>query len=212
MPGRRGLLAGGAAALLAGTNGRARAAGPAIVPRYVCPPVGARWSFRATGTGLMAAQQPSQSFERPPDQEFLGERYIAAKAGQDLTLLNDEGATVAILRDDKPWMRYLDPMPNYQWPMQVGAQWSGPIRVVMFSPPGIGTNHYDLKVLGWQTIAVPAGSFGAFHIASQIGSVKTERWWNPEIGLTVKIITSFRNSEGKEGQRVLELTQYLAKP
>lgn len=183
-----------------------------VVERYVWPPVGARWTYREESSGVLGSGVKSQLFERLPDRAFLGEQRIATTRGVDVLLFTEEGAGVAVLREDRPAMRYLEPVPYFRWPMHVGAHWSVEQRFVSFARPHIQTVPFDVTVEAWETIVTPAGSFEAFRIVTLFGPSRTMRWWCPSIGVSVKIVTETRTSDGKEGRRELVLTDYQAKP
>ena len=96
---------------------------------------------------------------------------------------------------------------DYGWPYEVGKTWSASVRVV--AGPLDETTELENKVLGVETITVPAGTFECYHIVSyeptSPDNYTFEHWFNADdVKSVVKMIDRFLWA----GVEVRELTSY----
>ncbi|GAG09105.1 unnamed protein product, partial [marine sediment metagenome] len=96
---------------------------------------------------------------------------------------------------------------DYGWPYEVGKTWSASVRVVA-GPLDIITE-LEVKVLGVETITVPAGTFECYHIVAyeptSPDNYTFEHWFNADdVKSVVKMIDRFLWA----GVEVRELTSY----
>jgi len=95
---------------------------------------------------------------------------------------------------------------DYGWPFEVGKTWSYTTRVVA-GPLDIITE-METKVLGMETITVPAGTFECYHLvayeAGSPGTYTNEYWFNADVKSNVKEI---ERSLWK-GEEIRELSSY----
>jgi len=95
---------------------------------------------------------------------------------------------------------------DYGWPFEVGKTWSYTTRVVA-GPLDIITE-METKVLGMETITVPAGTFECYHLvayeAASPGTYTNEFWVNADVKSNVKEI---ERSLWK-GEEIRELSSY----
>jgi len=96
---------------------------------------------------------------------------------------------------------------DYGWPYEVGETWSASVRVV--AGPLDETTELEFKVLGVETITVPAGTFECYHIVAyeptSPDNYTFEHWFNAyDVKSVVKMIDRFLWA----GVEVRELTSY----
>ena len=96
---------------------------------------------------------------------------------------------------------------DYGWPLEVGKTWSSSVRVVA-GPLDIITE-MENKVLGMETITVPAGTFECYHIVSyeptKPGTYTNEFWFNAD---DVKSNVKEIDRSLWAGEEIRELTSY----
>ncbi len=96
---------------------------------------------------------------------------------------------------------------DYGWPLEVGKTWSSSVRVV--AGPLDEITELENKVLGMETITVPAGTFECYHIVTyeptKPGTYTNEFWFNAdEVKSNVKEIDRALWA----GEEIRELTSY----
>jgi hypothetical protein len=91
------------------------------------------------------------------------------------------------------------------FPLETGASWSYSYEYPMYSGAGKGRNELKSKVIGWEQVTVPAGTFWALKIdqtgwsndlspsplaTSQRGAARVDLtlWYSPEVKYIVKSI------------------------
>ena len=95
---------------------------------------------------------------------------------------------------------------DYGWPYEVGKTWNASVRVV--SGPLDEITEVESKVLGVETITVPAGTFECYHLvayeAASPNTYTNEYWFNATVKSNVKEI---ERSLWK-GEEIRELASY----
>lgn len=98
---------------------------------------------------------------------------------------------------------------QFTWPLEVGSEWE--TRYQWENPIERRTDDRlrRHKVEALETIAVPAGTFQAFHVVvkNQAGRLTSESWYSPEVKWIIKDKTYF-----SYGVRERELLEYKLKP
>lgn len=115
---------------------------------------------------------------------------------------------------DKSGLDYYPPLRYYDFPLMPGKNWNQSSIETDIKSGKTRTHTVTGAVIGWENISVPAGNFRAVKVSLQtevIDSITGEvisgtddSWFVPEIGRSVKSITS-----GNDGQkRIIQLMWY----
>jgi hypothetical protein len=85
-------------------------------------------------------------------------------------------------------VRATPPEQRFVWPLVVGATWEMSTHVEWPLARSTEERHWRVRVAGWETVLVPAGTFGAFHVVvtDPIGVVKHEVWYAPDVKWVVR--------------------------
>lgn len=86
-----------------------------------------------------------------------------------------------------------DPPVPYQWPLEVGAEWSGTTTIITESSQ-LGdseeTVDYTAEVERTTSITVPAGTFETYEIRTTIGGADSYNYYAPHVGHDVRVQSS----------------------
>jgi hypothetical protein len=198
----------------------APATDPPAVTSFVCK-VGDTWTFQYTAKSVRGAGlNGSETWTRTA----CGDRYVAHPTGQlikpDLIADPDGNYYAGYSTFTGAALKYNKPLPLARLPLEPGKAWDGPVDVDMGSGHGYaGTGHW--KVIGWETITVPAGTYlclrkevkieydftaesatalSGNHMRSVSGSYQETSWYSPDARIDVKSISSdsFGDSASRE--------------
>lgn len=128
-----------------------------------------------------------------------GQRRILYRRG-DLALYVDEN-------DGQIETRFVPPYLEYAWPLEPGKKWEQEVTRERPKERQTQVITYACEVAAqMETVAVPAGSFGTFHVSCRnkaTGAMSHENWYAPAAAQWVKQKTWF-----SYGVRERELIQY----
>lgn len=127
---------------------------------------------------------------------------------KELNLLESAESTGAITK-------YSPYRPRYKFPLEVGKSWDGNYKMSINGGDRQFRYQMDVRVLGTETVTVPAGTFETFKIemkgyynavrgtGSWSGSTKYIYWYSPDVKASVKI-----NYEDTTGVRQYNKLRY----
>lgn len=115
---------------------------------------------------------------------------------------------------DKGGLDYSPPLKYYDFPLIPGKNWDQSSLETDIKSGKTRTHTFTGVVEGWENVSVPAGNFRAIKVSLQTEVIDNDTgeiilgtddsWFVPEIGRSVKSITS-----GKDGQkRIIQLMSY----
>ena len=197
------LLAG---ALLVSTLGvAAPATDPPAVTSFVCF-VGDVWTFQytakaAVGAGLNGSETWTQG--------ACGDRYVLHPSGALIKadIVTDANGNLYSAFSPFTGTRetYNKPFPFGRLPLEPGATWDSAIDIDLGGGDGLtGNGHW--KVIGWETVTVPAGTYvclrkelalgfdftpgGSAANGPISGDFRETSWYSPDVRTAVKTIAS----------------------
>jgi hypothetical protein len=110
---------------------------------------------------------------------------------------------------------------TYKFPMKVGNEWSYTARA---GEGGMLERHGTYKVVAYEPVTVPAGTFDCFRVEGQwelngktyTGRAREQYWYCPAIKFIAKSSSQFdqnwRNQPSKSETRLSELTKFTPAP
>jgi hypothetical protein len=109
-------------------------------------------------------------------------------------------AWAASVAESRVTARAVPPLPWFKWPLQVGKRWQ--YQGTLEDQKRKESVRDSYKVLGVESVAVPAGTFQAFQIVREVESVVVDQYWYaPDVRWYVKWV----GRRGKEEfQEVLQ--------
>jgi hypothetical protein len=158
------------------------------VPTAALAPTWARgdeWTYRWTsprgaGTFTRVIQDGDTLDGRPCYAMRSGTRVIYYTQA-DLGWVMEKVAGAVEVRATPPEQRFV-------WPLVVGKVWEVFAHVEWPLARSTEERHRRVRVEGWESVTVPAGTFGAFHLVATdpIGVVKHELWYAPDVKWMVR--------------------------
>jgi hypothetical protein len=137
---------------------------------------------------------------------FEGQPAYEVQAGDTHFWLTKRLGYLARMNGDRV-VRRTTPPEDFQWPLQVGKQWSSTVTRIEGSEPGRRSSVIDVwAVEAYETVKTPAGTFEAFKISRreiQSGAWQV-LWFSPAVKGWVKI----RGGGGPDGDYEEELSAY----
>ena len=161
-----------------------RAAGPAVSPPEWRP--GDRWVYRLNG-----AAADTRVVDVIEQRQVGGLAYYVVKT-PDSDLVNYwtlelAWAFAAGTRDAKVEARVDQPVPWFNWPLQVGRRWT--YKGVYEDRSGKRETNDTFMVVGTEIVEVPAGRFEAVKIVREGQALDSDQYWYaPEVRSYVKWI------------------------
>lgn len=117
-----------------------------------------------------------------------GECVVATSETGATSLYTKDYALVEIRQPDGKWQRFSPPLRLYQWPLRVGASWTGEL-VVEDSTGRKQQTSIKGEVVAYEPVTTSGGSFMAFKvILSAGGRLFRESWYAPETRSVVRSI------------------------
>ncbi len=208
---------GGVLAVLAGctptTPVPVTAPPPGIVPAEVgFPPVGTQWVMRSTDhtTGVPV----EVTWSTLGHGTYRGQPVFQLRAGIDIQLYDPTTRSLmAVVRDNKPRWEYWPHFGDSSSPLWVGKTWVARFGLWNYE---LGMRWPDLtiswKVVAYEDVTVPAGTFKAFKLEGSNLWVRITKWYAPEEKLIVKsVLERLRNNYLGPGGETSELLEYPAR-
>ena len=187
-PARRRLLALPLAATLAALLG-ACATSPPAAQRMAIPPMGTVTTYHRISSGSLGTYDGRVVWTHAP-ATWQGKAVVAFGAPQAGVALHDPVSfahVASLMPNGQPYVSY-DPPVDYAWPLTVGKAWRSVHTVTVYAT-GLKTPvTMDYKVVAFEKVTVPAGSFNAYRIEWVTSQGESEtRWVAPAEGIaTVK--------------------------
>jgi hypothetical protein len=166
---------------------------------------GTSWTYR--GRGPAGAYTVTRKVLR--EGTFQGRDCYEIEAGDARYWYTTQLGYLARTQGDKT-VRLASPPEDWQWPLQVGKQWSA---TVTWTDSGAQERTYVLTgvwmVEAYEEIKVPAGTFKAFKVSRrEIESGASQNfWYSPEVKGWVKV----RGTNTADGNYEEELTAFSAR-
>lgn len=227
---RRSFLLAASGAMLGGCASMGGESGPtAAAPVYR---VGDRWVY----SGMDGYRLNPIVWEETHEVIGVDAQGIAIRVTQKgptvdtsrIERLSAPGLVVQGAMFDSETRRFKTPLVRYRFPLTPGARWNQFIDNFDESTGKEGQVNNYRSVGGWQTVAVPAGSFDAIivrdfsHLDDETPfryatALNYQIWWSPAVGASVrqnKIATYREKNQGmftvehQSQNTVLELTSY----
>jgi hypothetical protein len=165
------------------------ATAPPVAEGFMDVPMGTVTTYHRKSSGSLGSYDGKVVWTYSP-ATWAGKAVIAfgaPQAGVSLHEPRDFWMVAQLQANGKPVMSY-DPPIGYQWPLQVGKQWTSKHMVTLHDSGRVVPLSIDWKVESWGDVTVPAGTFKAYKLVwtNSQGEVET-RWANPQEGLmTIK--------------------------
>ena len=174
--------------------------------RYVAPPLGSTWTYaqRDTGSYGSGAAQVTQT---STEHVWQGKLVRALVSAQGAILVDSDGAWPAQLAPDgKPIFSWIPPI-GFDFPLAVGKTWTRSYRVTLYATHQSFAFESTWKVVAYEDLTVPAGTFKAFKISMSTNSEQENTYWFvPQLGINAKQIWRREaRSRFGPGTRELEL-------
>jgi len=166
---------------------------------------GDSWTYR--GRGPAGAYTVTRKVLR--EGIFAGRDGYQIEAGDARYWYTTQLGYLARTQGDKT-VRLASPPEDWQWPLQVGKQWSA---TVTWTDNGEQEKTYVLTgvwtVEAYEEVKVPAGTFKAFKVSRREieSGAAQEFWYSPEAKGWVKV----RGTKTADGNYEEELTAYTAR-
>ena len=169
-----------------------------------------------------------------PDSKTIIEKKVIASGNGKMTVssinLNSKSKKPRIIgyttewnllssrnSDDSGW-DYNPPIKYFDFPLYTGKKWNAK-SIETNIRTGTTKEHIISATVGdWQTVTVPAGTFKGIKVmaVTQVTDLATgdktsgtdTSWYVPDLGHSVKSITSSTNAEGKEQEQIIQLISY----
>lgn len=166
---------------------------PGLTAPKIGPPlweVGYVWTFEIGGVGRGQLRQ-----------EVVGKEVVDGLTAFILRSRNSTRVLTAELnpirdeQDGKIIITYIPPRRDYDWPLEVGKNWTASGRLE--TPTGKTSIYQTVEVKGYGIVRVPAGEFEAFYLRRVGGDGRwlSETWFSPKLRYHVKRIDYL--TEGK---------------
>jgi hypothetical protein len=162
-------------------------------------PVG-KYSFRLNSKADYVPR-PTAKAERPRLQ--VGDRWIRSDGLLELARMEGDSFAFKIGADREVYttrnqeviksisrgetvLSYDPPFPLFQWPLEVGKQWTYVGKQINKVASFEGTIRSIVRVVAYEDVSTPAGQFKAFKISTG----RTTWWYSPEARTVVKYLTT----------------------
>jgi hypothetical protein len=173
---------------------------------YVAPPLGSTWVLARSDSGSFGTEI-TQMTAKKEERMWEGKPTAATVSPQGTTLVNSDGAWLAILSPDGEPIFSWDPPIGFDFPLVVGKTWAASYRMTVHAENQTIPFDSRGKVEAYENVTVPAGTFKAFKISSSttLGD-ENVHWFSPEFGVFVKsILVRTDESPAGPGKRETEI-------
>jgi hypothetical protein len=159
---------------------------PKGVESYVPPPLGSTFTYSQSNTGSFGSGT-TQVTQKVTERMWEGKRMTAIVTPTGASLLNAEGAFVAILGPNDTPILSFDPAMGYDYPLAVDKTWTKSCRMTVHAAQRTVPLDNTFKIEAYEEVTVPAGKFKAFKLI-YFNTVGEEfiSWLIPELGQSVK--------------------------
>lgn len=162
---------------------------PPIADRIEASPMGTVTTYHRRSSGSLGNFDGQVVWTHAPGT-WQGKPVVAYGAPQGGVALLDpvSSALIATLNPAGQPVASFEPPMDYQWPLEVGKQWSSSTLMSQYPSGRTLSLKTDFKVESWGDVTVPAGTFKAFKLVwtNNLGETET-RWVSPAEGIaTVK--------------------------
>ena len=163
----------------------------ALIADAAFPPIGATWRVRITDSANGHVREATIA---AVPIAFDGHPAYGLSYGRDTDVLNPATFNrMASVRNGKVTFSELPDEGQYSWPLWVGNAWTSTFNFYdaersYSSGPDVRYH----KVIGYEDVSVPAGTFKAFRIEQTPGqndAVSSTIWYAPDVRTAVKVIS-----------------------
>jgi hypothetical protein len=176
----------GQLATIAALLGACAAAGPRL-EAWKAPPLGATWEMAQRNTGSFGKDTQYSVTRR--DTTWQGAPAVALVNSAGVSIISEpqSGRWITVLGPgDKPLLTF-DPPIGWQYPIQVGKNWTKHHRMILHSTGSTVEFDVSCRVEDFEAVTVRAGTFDAFRIHCTTTTGSDEMYWtSPELGRFVK--------------------------
>jgi len=175
-----------AALALALVSGGCATTAPKGSESYVAPPLGSTFTYSQSNTGSFGSGT-TQVTQKVTERTWEGKRMTAIVTPTGMSLLNAEGAFVAMLGPNDTPILSFDPPMGYDYPLVVDKTWTKSCRMTVHAAQRTVPLDNTFKIEAYEEVTVPAGKFKAFKLIyfNTVGEEFTS-WLIPELGQSVK--------------------------
>ena len=154
--------------------------------RFTPPPLGSTFTFSRTNMGSFGSGTERATWTAA-ERVWEGKRMTAIVTPTGASLLNAEGAFVAILGPNDTPILSFDPAMGYDYPLAVDKTWTKSCRMTVHAAQRTVPLDNTFKIEAYEEVTVPAGKFKAFKLI-YFNTVGEEfiSWLIPELGQSVK--------------------------
>jgi hypothetical protein len=175
--------------------------------------VGDKWVFNQT-VKVVPGEEKSDTWSRRV-AEIQPDGRIQLATGKDEMLAFD----AMLNRIDQRGPEYS--FPTYKFPMKIGSEWSYSART---GEGGMLERRGSYKVVAYEPVTVPAGTFDCFHVEGQwdnstksySGRAREQYWYCPAIKFIAKSSFQYDQTWGgrpsRSETRLSELTKFTPAP
>lgn len=175
----------------------------ALAPRVERPDwrVGDAWTYRFTTTAADGSTPPSERLSRQTIVAFReGRILVSSEEGQGRNttrtnwVWNADGEVLSRSTAGQPTHTYDPPLVFQRWPSVPGQSWSFSFHARTDDGKSLYSRKMDFKVIGWETISVPAGTYRALkseiHAFSPDGELTgvATSWFAPQVKRRVRFV------------------------
>lgn len=175
------------------------------------PSEGTKWVARA---GIEGGPTQTTTFAVIGQETYEGKPVWKVIGGLDTLLFDKDTANlIASLQGGNEIFAYSPHSGLFSWPLWVGKSWTATFtyddRVRGTTIEGV---REEYKAEAYEDITVPAGTWKAIKVHSQMGRTSTTIWYAPAIKLVVKRINETAADQSSGHTRfVYELIEYPVK-
>lgn len=140
-------------------------------------PMGSSWEVAQRNTGSYGKDVKFKVTRG--DANWQGATAVAMKTSLGGTLLMrpSDGKWLAMLgADGKPVVRF-DPPIGWEYPLTVGKTWTTRHRMTQLATGAVVEYDFSCKVLDFEKVNVPAGTFDAFRINCKTSTGSDDTFW-----------------------------------
>jgi hypothetical protein len=147
----------------------------------------AEWTPAPMGSSWEVAQRNTGSYGRDVkfkvtrgDGTWQGAPAVAMKTSLGGTLLMrpSDGKWLGMLGPDGKPVVSFDPPTGWEFPLKVGKSWSNRHRMTQLATGAVAEFDLSCKVLDFEKVTVPAGTFDAFRINCKSSAGSDDIYWS----------------------------------
>lgn len=174
-----------------------------LAPRVERPDwrVGDEWTYRFTTTAADGSTPLSERLSRQTIAA-LGEGRVLVSTEEEESghttrtnwVWNADGEVLSRSMAGQPTHTYDPPLAFHRWPSEPGQSWSFSFHARTDDGESLYSRKMEFKVVGWETISVPAGTYRALkseiHAFSPDGELTgvATSWFAPQVKRRVRFV------------------------